>query len=110
MSVQWGPLGAAGDGTFALDTALQPEGAMSMTLTGYEAAIETLVAQGFIEPQQAAIARTVMVALQKTPDDGGPAEVTLPVTLQDRTLSVGPIKFARLDPIDWPVSFTPFGN
>jgi hypothetical protein len=110
VSGQWGPLGFAGNGTFALDAALQPEGAMSMTLTGHEATIEALVANGLLEAQPAAIARTVLSALERTPETGGPAEVTLPVTLQDRTLSVGPIKFARLQPVAWPQSFRPSGN
>ncbi|MEX0809556.1 MAG: DUF2125 domain-containing protein [Dongiaceae bacterium] len=107
---EWGTLGFSGDGTFALDPALQPEGAMSMTLSGHAATIDILVAQGLVDTQQAALAKTVLSALERTPDDGGPAEVTLPVTLQDRTLSVGPIKFGRLDPIDWPSVMTPFGN
>ncbi|MDZ4735560.1 MAG: DUF2125 domain-containing protein [Rhodospirillaceae bacterium] len=107
---EWGTLGFSGDGTFALDPALQPEGAMSMTLSGHAATIDTLVAQGLIDPQQAALAKTVLSALERTPADGDAPEVTLPVTLQDRTLSVGPIKFARLDPIDWPSVIAPFGN
>jgi hypothetical protein len=110
VSGQWGPLGFAGSGTFALDPALQPEGAMSMTLTGHEATIEALVARGYLEAQPAAIARTVLSALERTPETGGPAEVTLPVTLQDRTLSVGPIKFARLDPLDWPSLLAPLDD
>ena len=110
ISGQWGPLGFAGSGTFALDPALQPEGAMSMTLTGHEATLEALVAEGYLEAQPAAFAGTVLSALERTPETGGPAEVTLPVTLQDRTLSVGPIKFARLDPLDWPALLAPRGE
>ncbi len=97
----WGPLVVTGTGTFALDSALQPIGALSTTLSGHEAAIDALVASGTVGPRDGSLAKIVLAVLARpSPVDGEP-ELTAPITLQDGALWVGPAKLLRLPRIEW---------
>lgn len=100
--VYWGALELTGDGTFALDAALQPIGAMSTTIVGHDAVIDTLVADGAVNPRDGSLAKVVLAVLARpSPVDGRP-ELTVPLTLQDGHLWIGPAKLARLPRIEWP--------
>lgn len=98
---RWGPVRFAGDGTFALDESLQPQGAASIAISGYEPAIDALVASGYLTAEQGDIGKTMLAAFAREPSDGGLKEVRLPVTLQNRKLSVGPLEFAKLPVVEW---------
>lgn len=98
----WGPLGLSGSGTFALDAALQPIGAMSTTITGHDAVIDALVAAGVVGPRDGGLAKILLGVLAKpSPVDGTP-ELTVPLTLQDGYLWAGPAKLVPLPTIMWP--------
>jgi hypothetical protein len=97
LDLAWGPLGASGDGTFALDRALQPEGAMNLALTGYGEALDRLVAAKLIASDDGLIAK---LALDATAGPDGAARV--PVTIQEQTLYIGPLPLLRLAPVPWP--------
>lgn len=96
-----GPLGASGDATLALDAALQPEGAGTITTTGLSEAVEILIRDGVIPSDRALIARTTAKALEK-PGPDGRLEATVGLTLQNRTVSFGPVPVLELQPIVWP--------
>jgi hypothetical protein len=99
---RWGPVRFAGDGTFALDERLQPQGAAAVTISGYEQAIDAMVAAGYLTGEQGAVGKSMLAAFAREPAEGGLQEVRLPVTLQNRRLLMGPLEFAELPPIEWP--------
>lgn len=102
LTTHWGPLELTADGTFALDGALQPIGAMSATVAGHEATVDAFVAAGTVSPRDGSIAKILLAALSRpSPVDGRP-EVTAPITLQDGYLWVGPAKLAPLPRVTWP--------
>jgi hypothetical protein len=61
-----------------------------------------MVASGFLTAEQGEVGKTMLGAFAREPSDGGLKEVRLPVTLQNRKLSVGPLEFARLPAVEWP--------
>lgn len=101
FTLVWGPLRIAGDGTMALDDALQPVGAFTAQITGLDRLINLLERSGQMRPQQAAIARIGLAVLTRAPSNGGPPEARVPVSIQNRQLSIGPIPLLRLPVITW---------
>ena len=102
LAIIHGPLGMRGAGALALDGAMQPVGAFTAKITGYAAAIDALSRVNAIPPGNAAIAKIVLGAMAKVPDGGGPKTIELPLTVQDRHLSVGPVQLMRLPRVIWP--------
>lgn len=96
-----GPLAVSGNATLALDPELQPEGAGTITTAGLSAAVEILIRDGFIPPDRALVARTTVRALEKPGADGRP-QATVGLSLQNRTVSFGPVPLFALQPIEWP--------
>lgn len=101
LSLGWGPLAAAGEGTLALDIGLQPIAALTARIRGYAETVDRLRAAGALSVNQALAARLALAALAQTPQGGGRKEVPAAVSLQDRLLAVGPIPLLRLPYIDW---------
>lgn len=101
LALIWGPLRLAGDGTLALDNDLQPVGAFSARISGLDTLIDLLEERGQMRKQQAAMARIAIAVLTRTPANGGPPEARVPVTIQDRVISIGPVPLLQLDPIVW---------
>ena len=100
LRVVWPPLTLEADGTFALDGDLQPIGAMSARLRGYGEAIDALVEAGRLRAGAALAARIVLgQGARRAPD--GESSAALPLTLQDRRFSIGPIRLPPLPRIDW---------
>jgi hypothetical protein len=95
-----GPLTLDGEGTFALDSAGQLIGAMTTRIQGYEAALDRLTADQAIPAHAAATAKIVLRALARSGGEGVPTLVA-PLSIQDRTLSVGPVPLLRLRPLHW---------
>jgi hypothetical protein len=94
-----GPLTLEGAGTFALDPAGQPIGAMATRIQGYDAALDRLAADGIVAAHTTVAAKILLRAMARS-GDGGPALAT-PVSIQDRTLSVGPVPLLRLSALHW---------
>lgn len=96
-----GPLALSGNATLALDPELQPEGAGTITTAGLGAAVEILIGDGLIPPDRALVARATVKALEKPGADGRP-QATVGLSLQNRTVSFGPVPLFALQPIEWP--------
>jgi len=96
-----GPLAVAGNATLALDAALQPEGAGTITTTGLSEALEILIRDGLVPADRAMIARATAKALEK-PGLDGRLQATVGLSLQNRTVSFGPVPLLALQPIEWP--------
>ena len=96
-----GPLALTGNATLALDPELQPEGAGTVTTAGLSQAIEILIRDGIIPADRALVARATIKALEKPGADGRP-QATIGLSLQNRTVSFGPVPLFALQPIEWP--------
>jgi len=101
LTLDWPPLVAAGNATLALDRNMQPELSGTVTLRGAGAALDRAAATGAIAPAAAALAKLALTALSKKAADGT-LETEIPVTIQDRMLSLGPVPLAQLPAFDWP--------
>ena len=100
LQVACGEFKLDGEGTLALDKGGQPMGAMSTRVQGYDAALDRLAAAQAIDPHIAAAAKILLRALARSDADGA-ATLNAPLTLQDRSLSIGPVKLLRVPPIRW---------
>lgn len=101
LQVQHGALTLNGEGTVALDGMLQPVGAFTARMSGYNQALDQLASAGLVRPKDGALAKIVLGVLAKVPPGGGPKQIEVPLTLQDRVLSVGPISLLRVPEIRW---------
>ena len=101
LDMNYMPLRIAGDGTFALDSALQPVGVFSSRARGVMKTVDTLVDTGLIKSMESVATKLVLAALSKTPEGGGERYLDLPLTLENRTLSAGPFKLLRFHPVRW---------
>lgn len=100
LGIAYGPLNLTGEGTLAIDRAGQPEGAFTARVTGFSETVEALRKQGVMENAAADAVQVVLGLLAKGPL-GGPRTLDVPMTLQDRTFSLGAVKLFRLKPVDW---------
>jgi hypothetical protein len=98
--LHWGVLLVDASGTLALDNELQPEGAFSAVITGQDAIIDLAVKAGAIQAQSGGIAKGILSLLAK-PGPNGEKAITVPLTLQQRRLFLGPAAVAEVPPIKW---------
>jgi len=96
FALDWESLSLRGDGTFALDENLQPQGAMAAEIDGVEKTSDALIAAGVIDARTAFAAKVANRALSF---GGGPAR--LPVSIQRQRLYLGPVPLFRLKPVRW---------
>ena len=101
LELAWGTVELIADGTLALDHELQPEGAFSARLRGLTKLITALERARMIDPSTAALARITLAVLTRPADDGGPPVAKVPLTLQNRRLSAGPVPLLTLSRIRW---------
>jgi hypothetical protein len=102
MALGWGPLGASGSATLALDARLQPMGTGRARLVGYAAALDALANGHVLTPGAAVAAKAVLSLLATVPEDGGLPSVEVPLTLQDSTLSMRQVPLLKLPEVIWP--------
>lgn len=100
IDLGWGPLALAADGTIALDKDLQPMGAFSARIMGYDAILDALVAGGHIKQNEAALARMGLSMMTQRGVDGTP-QLKTPVTIQDDAVFLGPARLTKLARITW---------
>ena len=96
FALDWEALSIRGDGTFALDENLQPQGAMTAEIDGVEKTSDALIAAGVIDARTAFAAKVANRALSF---GGGP--MRLPVSIQRQGLYLGPVPLLWLKPISW---------
>ncbi len=95
LALRWGPLDLRGHASIGLDAAMQPEGSAAVQMTGFAEVIDALARSGAITRNDARVAQTLL-GLMARPGAGDVKEADLPLTLKDRTLSVGAIPLLRL--------------
>jgi hypothetical protein len=104
LALNWGPLNLNASATLALDEQLQPMGAGNAHVVGYAETLDALAAHNVVSKSAATAAKAVLSLLAHSPDDGGPPDVDVPLTLQYRTLSMRQVPLVRLPELDWPGS------
>jgi hypothetical protein len=102
LAVNWGPLDLTASATLALDEQQQPMGTGSARVIGYAETLDALASHGVISKSAATAAKAVLSLLAHSPEDGGPPDVEVPLTLQYRTLSMRQVPLLRLPELDWP--------
>jgi hypothetical protein len=100
IDLGWGPLALTADGTLALDKDLQPLGAFSARIMGYDAILDALIASGGIKPNDASLARMGLSMMTQRGVDGTP-QLKTPVTFQDNSVFLGPARLMKLTKIAW---------
>ncbi len=98
-TLDWSPVAMDADGTVALDPQGQPLMALTARLRGLPQVMDRLVRGGIIDPSAANAAKFLVTMLSK-PDPKGPS-ISVPVSIQDGWLSLGPAKLAPIPPILW---------
>jgi hypothetical protein len=78
--------------------------ASSCNVRGLFKAIDVLVRSGTVRPQDAGMVKLAFGLLMKTDRDGGQS-LSVPVTVQNRVLSVGPVKLFDMPALEWRRSF-----
>jgi len=89
----------SGDGTVALDPTLQPVGAFSAVVRGYDEAVDAAVGHGVMTAAQGTAVKLWLGARAEKDEHG--FKVKLPLTIQDGFVSMGPIKLAQVPRIAW---------
>lgn len=101
VTLDWSPMTISGEGSLALDQELQPMGAFTSRVAGFTDVLDIMVREHRMADGEAAVAKA-MLGLMAKPGPGGRAEINVPLTVQERTLSAGPLKLFQLPRIDWP--------
>lgn len=99
LAAIWGPLDLQADGALSLDEALRPAGQLDSTLRGAGAVIDRLVEAGTMKPEAALAARLALMALGKPDGATGETVLTVPISLRQGMLYLGPIPIAPIAPV-----------
>ena len=100
IEVVWGKFDSSGEGTVALDGALQPIVAMTARIKGYRETVDALVETGHVKGRDA-VATKFVLAMVARATPGGSSQLTVPITIQNGMLSAGPARLLRVPTIDW---------
>lgn len=107
LALQWGPVRGGANATVTLDDRLQPMGTATLRMSGADQVIRALAQAGTLPPASAAAAATALILLQRAPENGGPPQVQVPMTLEGSRLTVARVPLARIAPIAWPARRQP---
>ena len=105
--VDWPPLTIAASGTVALDDDLQPEGAFSLRFQGGGETLDALAAGGWMKDEEAGVAKLGLALMGRPGADGKTSELTVPMSLQNRRLSTGPVPIMTVPEIQWTDAIVP---
>ena len=99
VKIDWPPLELEADGTVALDETFRPVGAFSSDIIGYGELLDALVDLGTVSRNEASIAGTVLDVMARRDEATGERRLTVPITMQNGTLFVGPVPLMPLPPV-----------
>jgi hypothetical protein len=100
FGLRWGGVSATGLGTLALDEELQPVGAFSGEVRGYDKILTALVDGGRMRASDAGLARIALNLLAKTSSDGKPA-IKTSFTIRNGQMFLGPAKLGTAPRLSW---------
>jgi hypothetical protein len=101
FNITWGDIRLEGNGSMSLDQEMQPLAALSVKIYGIEPILNVMVKQHIIHKSIVAIIKTALSLLKE--NDGGQQEkyYKIPISIQDRELSLAGIPIKTFDPIIW---------
>lgn len=102
VDLKYGPLSMRANGTLALDNNFQPLGALSANFQGFFSTINRLRDARIIRSRDAAMAKVVLGVLSKRSPGGGPATLSLPLSIRDGKLTAQQMNLMTVPPIKWP--------
>jgi len=101
IALSHGALGIRADGTLALDRDLQPVGAFTARVQGFNETLDAFSHLGIIGAGQAMSAKLLLGVFAKRPRNGGPATLNVALTVQQRNFYAGPVKLLQLPLVRW---------
>lgn len=96
LTIDWPPVAAEIEGTLTLDQDMYPLGSFTSKIIGYEELVNDMVDLGVIKEKHATVAMFMLNLLAT--DVRGKKQLQAPITLQDKELSVGPVRLMKLKP------------
>src|SRR5690606_16309733 len=102
LAIDWGPSHLTGEGTLTPDQAMRPLAAVTATSGRHGGALDGRGATRGAPPRHGSSPRPLLTAVSRTPADGSPPRIDVPLTAQDGFLHVGPPKLIPLPAIGWP--------
>ena len=99
FKLDWPPLDIEADGTVAVDQGFRPVGAFTADIVGYNDLIDALVDVGSVSRNQASIASTVLDVMAQPDGETGERRLSVPITVQNGTLFVGPVPLMPVPPV-----------
>lgn len=106
LALDWGPVGLKTNGTLTLDEAMRPLGAFTADITGYDQAIDLLVTNEIVPLGEAFMYKIAFGLLAQHGEDDGNGTLSLPLTVQDGRLTVGPVTLLEVPPLLEPPAVT----
>jgi hypothetical protein len=100
LRLKWGGLDATASGTISFDAELQPTGALSGGVQGYDEILTALVKHGQMRAADAGLARIALALLAKAGPDGKP-EIRTAFTIQNGQMFLGPAKLGKAPRLTW---------
>lgn len=97
LTLEWGVVEVAAEGTLTLDGELRPEAAFSAEIAGYGGLLDLLAESGGMKPRDASFAKTFLNLMAKR--KSGRRVIQTAVTAQNGKLFVGPLPLIGLAPI-----------
>jgi hypothetical protein len=101
FALDWGPAKIESSGTATLDSDLQPEASFSAQMTGFEETLDALVAAGLVQAREVQGVKLVLSLMARRSEPGQGARIQVPLSIQDRTVYVGPARLTRLPQVRW---------
>jgi hypothetical protein len=101
LDLRWGTLQLSGSAELRLDAALQPIGSATLALAGLPETLRAATAAGLLTPSAANGISIVAALMQRPGAAGEQPRVHLPLTLEDRRLTVAGFNLLRLPPLRW---------
>lgn len=102
LGVAWGPLSVGTKGTVALDGGLQPVATLTAGITGFQQAVDALVAGGTVRAKDAAMVKVAFAVLTGKSEATGSQPVTADIAVRNGAVFLGPIRLMKLPPVRWP--------
>jgi hypothetical protein len=96
LKFTWSPIAITAEGTLTFDKDMYPLGSFSSHIAGYQEALTRLVETGHIKKKNASMVSFVLDMMSRADAQGG-KQLTVPITLQDRKVSVGAIPLWKLE-------------
>jgi hypothetical protein len=98
LKVIWPPILAEAEGTLTFDKEMYPLGSFSSRIVGYQNILNYMVELGWMKKKNASTA-SFMLDLFSASDETGEKRLTVPITLQNKRLSIGPAPLIKLRPL-----------